>query len=311
MIQRLIGERSVIAMVISIILSVCLLFFFLPYGEPMSHWILPNSVHYPIISSLLSIATLLGVTFLYRELQVRKKLTAKRSYYQALLLSLLLLPIVSTISFVTVAAVGCYALGAMALISVHRIERASETIQRVGIATGVAILLCPPLVWGAIIITLMSIRLRHRSWRNGAVFILGCLFPFVLLTTFLLAMNWHEGIWGAFSSAISNVPESYDINFYAWIPALTMLAFTVIRPMGDDTQTSVIPIREMELLQTQWVWLVLFVILGLIGLVPFQVGMCLASIPASALITVSLEHSNKWWVPDLAIIILLSAILVR
>ena len=301
-----------IAMIISIILSFCLLFFFLPgEGQSTSHWLASDSVHYPIISSLLSIALLLGVSFLYRELQARKKVTTKRSYYQPLLLSLLVLPIISPISFVTVAAVGCYSLGAMALISVHRVDKASKTIQRVGMAIGVSILLCPPLIWGAIIITLMSIRLRHRSWRNGAVFILGVLFPFVILTTFLLVMNRHEGTLSAFTTAISNLPESHSINVYAWIPALAMLAFTMIRPMGDDTPTSVIPIREMELLQTQWIWLVSFVILGLLGFIPFPIAICLAIIPASALMTISLEHSNKWWIPDLAIVILLSAILLR
>lgn len=301
-----------IAMIISIILSVGLLFFFLPrVQEPMSHWLFTDPIHYPIISSLLSIGLLLSVTFLYRELQVRKKLTSARSYYQPLLFSLLALPITSSIPFVTVAAVGCFALGAMALISIHRVDKASETIQRVGIAIGVSVLLCPPLIWGAIIIVLMSIRLRHRSWRTGAIFILGVLFPFVLLTTFLLAMDWHEGSLSAFTSAVSNIPESQNINIYSWVPAIAMLVFTMIRPMGDNTAASVIPIREMELLQTQWIWLACFVILGLIGLIPFQIAIFSAIIPSSALMTVSLEHSNKWWVPDLAIVILLSAILLR
>lgn len=312
MIQRLVGERNVIAVIISIILSFLLLFFFLPQGDKsISHWLFADPVHYPFISSLLSIALLLGISFLYRELQSRKKISTKRSCYQPILLALLILPVVSPISFVIVAAIGCFALGAMALISIHRVDKASDTIQRIGIAIGVAILLYPPLVWGAIIITLMSIRLRHRSWRNGAVFISGVLFPFVILATILLAMNWHEGSLNAFTSAIAEVPKGHKINIYAWIPALAILAYTLIRPMGDDTSTSVIPIREMELLQTQWIWLASFVVVGLLGLIPFQVAFCLAIIPASALMTVSLEHSNKWWIPDLSVLILVSAILLR
>lgn len=312
MIQRLVGERNVIALIVSVIISFCLLFFFLPkIDQPEAHWLISNSIHYPITSFLLSIALILGVALLYRELQVRKKLTSKRSYYQLSLLSLLLVPLTSGIPFVTVAAIGCFTLGAMALLSIHRVERASEAIQRVGMAIGVSVLLCPPLIWGAIIIALMSIRLRHRSWRNGAIFLLGIFFPFVLLTTFMLAMNWHEGLLDAFITAISEVSSSADLNVFKWVPAIVIVVFTLVKPMGDTTPASLMPIREMELLQTQLIWFGSFVILGLIGIIPFQIAIVSAAIPASALITISLENFSKWWVGDLAVIILLSSILLK
>jgi hypothetical protein len=53
------------------------------------------------------------------------------------------------------------------------------------------------------------------------------------------------------------------------------------------------------------------VILGLVGIIPFQIAIVSAAIPASALITISLENFSKWWVGDLAVIILLSSILFK
>lgn len=301
-----------IALVISTLLSICLLFLLFPKVDaPLAHWLFTDPVHYPIFSSLLSISLFLGVALLYRELQIGKKLTSKRSYYQSLLFSLLILPVASPLPFVSVAAIGSFALGAMALLSIHRVDNASQTIQHVGIAIGVSVLLCPTLFWGAIIIAFMAIRLRHMSWRSGAVFILGVLFPFVFLTTFLLAFNWHDGSFSAFTSAISNVPDSPINKVYTWIPALAILAYTVIRPMGDNASIFVIPIREMELLQTQCIWCGSFIILGIFGLIPFHIAIVSAAIPASALMTLSLESATKWWMADLAVIILLSAILLR
>lgn len=311
MIQKLIGERSPISLAISIALSVVLMLLTLSFRPGATgHWLMQAEAGNVLLSKVLSVAALLTVSLLFRDLQGRMKLSLKRGYYQPVLLALLIIPIGTDLTFIQISAVGMVTMAMLQLVSTHRVEKPEQTIQRLGIACGTATLLYPPMVWCVLVCTLVGIRLRQRSWRKGAIFILGLLFPFVMLFTFLLLLDQHVGKLNALFSGMVPIAGP-SINLKGWIPVVAILAYVLFKPMGERYQAGLIPIREMELLQSQLIWLGGFVILGITGMLDANTAFVTALIPLAGLTSISLEHAKQWWLPDLVVVILLSSLLLR
>ena len=311
MIQKLIGERSPLSMAISIVVSMVVMLLSWSFGaEVTGHWLIQTEEVNALVSKVLSVAALIGVSLLFRDLQGRMKLSLKRGYFQPVLLALLVIPITAELSFVQISAIGMVTLAMLQLVSTHRVDKPEQTIQRLGIACGTATLLYPPMVWSLAVCSLIGIRLRQRSWRKGAIFILGFLFPFVMLFTFLLAVDQHVGKLDTLMSSFVPVSDS-GINFKGWIPALAILAFVIFKPMGERYQAGLIPIREMELLQSQLIWLGGFIILGITGMLDANTAFITAMVPLAGLASISLDHAKQWWIPDLVVVILLSSFLLK
>ena len=310
MIQKLIGERSVLSMSISIALAFVLMFL-LPqtHQDFKPHWLFSSGVSYPAISRILSLCVLIGMALLHRDVQGRMKLSQQRGYFQPLFVALFVIPISIDLSFIQIASIGASGLGMLMLISTHRTPKPETTLQHVGLASGTAILLHPPMIWCLLVCALMAIRLRQRTWRMGIIYLLGAMFPFVILFTFLLAINCHEGkLMLLFNHFVPIV--GLPINYYGWIPVLAIIGYIFYKPFGDGYAFGLIPIREMELLQTHAIWAGSFIVLGFTGMIAWPVAFWAAAIPLSALVSISMENSSKWWVPDLVVVILLAALLL-
>ena len=309
MLSKLIGGRSVIGIIGAVSVAILILIFLLKWelsGQDRSnHWLLGQLAFSPISSKIASLMALISTAFVVRFQINRGALSQSKGSHHLVLIPLFACLAGDIRSFVQIAAACISGISILMMVSIPAQEKRRDPVFHSGIVFGTGVLLVPSLVWISIVLLVVMLRIGKIAWRNWIALLLGILFPFVMLTTLGLVIDFQLGSASAFIGAISDSNEPLKLT--RWIvPAVMVLAAMI----GLFATYPPLTVREKVTLQCFGIWLLLNMILVMLGSVQTGTAMVIAAIPIAIICSRWLEYLNRKWMVDLAYLSLLVSLLV-